>query len=417
MHRFIDGEDRMQQALLPHSLEDYVSEENPVRVVEAFIDELELGALGFEGVQPASTGRPAYHPSTLLKIYLYGYLNRVQSSRRLEREAQRNIELMWLVGRLAPDFKTIADFRRDNGAAIRAVCGQFVELCRRLKLFTRAVVAIDGSKFKAVNNRDKNYTVAKVTGRMEQVEASIVRYLRALDRADREESDVAEAKSVRLKEKIAGLRRQMQALKVMEQTVQDAPDRQVSLSDPDARSMATSGKGTATVGYNVQIAVDAEHHLIVAHEVINQGYDRHQLAPMAFKAQQATGCEQLTALADRGYFTGDQVLSCESTGVAPIVPKTLTSSGAKRGFFTRQDFIYDAEHDHYTCPAGAKLTKAKRRAATTEDHEFFRHLSACFTCPLKSRCTPTKLRRIKRWVNEDVLDRMQDRLERLRPAH
>jgi transposase len=416
MHRFIDGEDRKQRTLLPNSLEDYVSEENPVRVIEIFIDELDLAAVGFAGVTPAATGRPAYHPSTLLKIYLYGYLNRLQSSRRLEREAQRNIELMWLTGRLAPDFKTIADFRKDNGAAIRAVCGQFVALCRRLKLFTHAVVAIDGSKFKAVNNRDKNYTVAKVTGRMEQVDASIVRYLRALDQADREESDVAEAKSARLKEKIAGLRRQMQALKLMEQTVQDAPDQQVSLTDPDARSMATSGKGTATVGYNVQIAVDAEHHLIVAHEVTNQGYDRHQLAPMAFKAQQATGCEQITALADRGYFNGDQVLSCEATGVAPVVPKTLTSNGAKRGFFTRQDFIYDAEHDHYTCPAGAKLTKAKRRADHTEDFDFYRHLSACFTCPLKPRCTPTKLRRIKRWENEDVLDRMQDRLDRMPEA-
>src|ERR1700730_294724 len=279
MHRFIDGEDRMQQTLLPHCLEDYVGEENPVRVIEVFIEELDLAPLGFWGVTPATTGRPASHPSTLLKIYLYGYLNRLQSSRRLEREAQRNIELMWLVGRLAPDFKTIADFRKDNGAAIRAVCRQFVELCRRLGLFTRAVVAIDGSKFKAVNNRDKNYTVAKVTGRMEQVDASIARYLRALDQADREESDVAEAKSGRLKEKIAGLRRQMQALKAMEQTVQEAPDQQVSLTDSDARSMATSGKGTATVGYNVQIAVDAEHHLIVAHEVINQGTTATSLRP------------------------------------------------------------------------------------------------------------------------------------------
>src|ERR1700674_5192413 len=362
MHRFIDGEDRMQQTLLPNSLEDYVGEENPVRVIEVFIDELDLAALGFAGMTPAATGRPAYHPSTLLKIYLYGYLNRLQSSRRLEREAQRNIELMWLVGRF---------FRQDNGAAIRAVCRQFVELCRQLGLFTRAVVAIDGSKFKAVNNRDKNYTVAKVTGRMEQVDASIARYLRALDRADREENDVAEAKTTRIKDKIAGLRRQMQALKAVQQTVQDAPDQQVSLTDPDARSMATSGKGTATVGCNVQIAVDAQHHLIVAHEVINQGYDRHQLAPMAFKAQEATGCEKVTALADRGYFSGDQVLSCEGTGVAPVVPKTLTSSGTKRGFFTRQDFIYDAEHDHYTCPAGAKLTKIHRRADHTENIETF----------------------------------------------
>src|SRR3954454_14352347 len=206
MHRFIDGEDRLQQTLLPNSLEDYVSEENPVRVVEVFIDELDLAGLGFSGMRPAATGRPAYHPSTLLKIYLYGYLNRIQSSRRLEREAQRNVELMWLTERLAPDFKTIADFRKDNGVAIRAVCAQFVGLCRLLKLFTHAVVAIDGSKFKAVNNRDKNDTVVKVTGRMEQVEASIARYLRALDRTDREERDIAEAKSVRLKEKMAGLR-------------------------------------------------------------------------------------------------------------------------------------------------------------------------------------------------------------------
>ncbi len=371
MHRFIDGEDRRQQALLPHSLEDYVGEENPVRVIEVFIDELDLADLGFSGMTPAATGRPAYHPSTLLKIYLYGYLNRVQSSRRLEREAQRNVELMWLTGRLAPDFKTIADFRKDNGASIRAVCGQFVALCRRLKLFTGAVVAIDGSKFKAVNNRDQNYTVAKVSGRMDQVNTSIARYLRALDRADREESDIAEAKSIRLKEKIADLRQQMQALKVMEQTVQNAPDQQVSLTDPDARSMATSGKGTATVGYNVQIAVDAEHHLIVAHEVINQGYDRHQLAPMAFKAQQAMGREQITVLADRGYFNGEQILSCEGTGVAPVVPKTLTSGGAKHGFFIRQDFIYDPEHDHYTCPSGRK---AHQSSSTRGSHRRLRPL-------------------------------------------
>src|ERR1700745_171276 len=414
--RFVAGQDRAQLMLLPECLDDFVGEDNPVRVVDAFIEELDLALLGFAGVVPEATGRPSYHPATLLKIYLYGYLNQVQSSRRLEREAQRNIELMWLVGRLAPDFKTIADFRKDNGTAIRAVCGQFVELCRRLKLFTHAVVAIDGSKFKAVNNRDKNYTIAKVTGRMEQVNAGIARYLRALDQAAREESDIAEAKSGRLKEKIAGLRRQMQALKAMEQTVQDAPDQQVSLTDPDARSMATSGRGTGVVGYNVQIAVDAEHHLIVAHEVTNQGHDRSHLAPMALKAQGTTGSKEITVLADRGYFSGDQVLACAGTGIAPIVPKTLTSSGTKRGFFTRQDFIYDAEHDHYTCPAGAKLTKAKRRADPREDFDFYRHLNACFTCPLRPRCTPTKLRRIKRWVNEDVLDRMQDRLARMPDA-
>jgi transposase len=416
MKRFVEGQDRSQLILLPDCLDDYVGEDNPVRIVDAFIDELDLAVLGFAGVVPEATGRPSYHPATLLKIYLYGYLNRVQSSRRLEREAQRNIELMWLTGRLAPDFKTIADFRKNNGVAIRAVCAQFVVLCRELGLFTRAVVAIDGSKFKAVNNRDKNYTVAKIIGRMEQVDASIARYLRALDRADREESDVAEAKSVRLKEKIAGLRRQMQSLKEMEQTVQDAPDQQVSLTDPDARSMATSGKGTATVGYNVQIAADAEHHLIVAHEVINQGYDRHQLAPMAFKAQQATGCEQITAVADRGYFNGDQVLACENTGVLPCVPKTLTSGNAKRGLFTGQDFIYNAEKDHYTCPAGEHLTRGLVRSDRRGDVDHYRHLTACFTCPLKPKCTLDKLKRIKRWQHEGVLDAMQARLDRMPDA-
>jgi len=406
----------MQPTLLPHCLEDYVDEENPVRVIEAFIDELDLAALGFTGMTPAATGRPAYHPSTLLKIYLYGYLNRIQSSRRLEREAQRNVELMWLTGRLAPDFKTIADFRRDNGMAIRAVCAQFVELCRRLKLFTLTVVAIDGSKFKAVNNRDKNYTVAKVVKRMEQVEASIARYLAALDRADREESDVAEAKTTRLKDKIAGLRRQMQDLQAMQQAVHEAPDQQVSLTDPDARSMATSGRGTGVVGYNVQLAVDVEHHLIVAHEVTNQGHDRHQLAPMAFKAQQATGCEQITALADRGYFNGDQVLACEGTGVAPVVPKTLTSGNTKRGLFTGQDFIYDAAKDHYTCPAGQHLTRGQARSDRAGDIDHYRHLTACSTCALKPRCTVEKAKRVKRWIHEGVLDAMQDRLDRMPEA-
>jgi len=406
----------MQQALLPHSLEDYVDEENPVRVIEVFIDELDLAALGFSGMTPAATGRPAYHPSTLLKIYLYGYLNRLQSSRRLEREAQRNIELMWLTGRLAPDFKTIADFRKDNGAAIRAVCGQFVELCRRLKLFTCAVVAIDGSKFKAVNNRDKNYTVAKVTGRMEQVNASIARYLRALDQADREESDIAEAKSGRLKEKIAGLRQQMLALKVMEQTVQDAPDHQVSLTDPDARSMATSGKGTATVGYNVQIAVDAEHHLIVAHDVTNVGSDRAQLTAMSRKARAASGCEEVTVLADRGYYNGDEVLACEGTGILPVIPKTQTSGNAKRGLFTVADFIYDAENDRYTCPAGEHLTKGKARSDRRDNIDHYRNLTACLTCALKPRCTPDKVKRLKRWEHESVLDKMQARLDHMPEA-
>ena len=354
--------------------------------------------------------------SAWLKIYIYGYLNRIQSSRRLERETQRNLELMWLTGRLGPDFKTIADFRRDNGPAIRAACAQFVVLCRSLNLFTRAVVAIDGSKFKAVNNRDKNFTVAKVAKRIEQVEASIARYLAALDRADRQDNDVAEARTSRLKEKIKGLRRQMQALKDMGQQVEAAPDQQISLTDPDARSMATSGKGTGIVGYNVQMAVEAEHHLIVAHEVTNVGNDRTQLLAMGQQAQDVMACEEITALADRGYFNGDEVLACEGTGVLPCVPKTLTSGNTKRGLFTGQDFVYDAEHDHYTCPAGQHLTKGKVRSDRRDNIDHYRNLTACSACALKPRCTPDKHKRVKRWQHEDVLDQMQARLERMPEA-
>ena len=422
MKRFIEGEDRHQAALLPECLEDYVSDENPVRVIEAFIDELDLKALGFEGVMPEATGRPAYHPATLLKLYLYGYLNRIPSSRRLERESQRNIEVMWLTGRLMPDFKTIAEFRRNNGSAIRAVCTQFVTLCRRLNLFTKAIVAIDGSKFKAVNNRDKNFTKAKVEKRIEQVEASIGRYLDAMERADREDSDVAEAKTSRLKEKIEGLKRQMQYLKDMGKRVEAAPDHQVSLIDPDARSMATSGKGTGIVGYNVQVAVDAEHHLIVAHEVTNTGHDRSQLASMGKKALEATGNEEITALADRGYYDSEEVLACEGTGVLPYVPKTQTSNNPNRGLFSGQDFIYDATNDHYTCPAGEILTKGEVRSDRQHNVDKYRNLTACLSCELKPKCTPDspgtrgKIKYIKRWEHEGVLDKMQARLDHMPEA-
>jgi len=415
MHRFIDGEDRLQQTLLPHSLEDYVSEENPVRVIEVFIDELDLAALGFAGMTPAATGRPAYHPSTLLKIYLYGYLNRVQSSRRLEREALRNIEVMWLTGRLSPDFKTIADFRKDNGAAIRAVCRQFVVLCRRLALFGQAIAAIDGSKFKAVNNRDKNFTKTKLKKRMEQVEASIARYLQALDTADRQEGEVAEVKSIRVKEKIAALREQMRAFQGLEKELLTTPDQQISLTDPDARSMATSGRGSGIVGYNVQTAVDAKHHLIVAHEVTNVGNDRAQLSKMADQAKTAMGTDTLDVLADRGYFKGEEILACETIGVTPFVPKTLTSEAKAQGRFGKQDFIYQAETDTYRCPADERLT----RHFTSVENGMDLHVywtTACPACPLKPQCTTGTERRIKRWEHEAVIDAMQERLDRMPDA-
>ena len=413
MGRFVEEQDRRQDFLLPASLDDYIAEDNPVRVVEAFIDELDLVAVGFTGATPAQTGRPAYHPSTMLKIYLHGYLNKVQSSRRLEREAQRNIELMWLTGRLAPDFKTIANFRRDNGDAIRAVCSRFVVLCQWLSLFGQATVAVDGRKFKAVNNRDRNYTEHKAAKRIEQVEASIERYLAALDRADREASDIPQARVEQIREKIAGLRGPMRFLKEMAAQVEAAPDHQVSLTDPDARSMNSSGRGTGIVGYNLQAAVDTEHHLIVAHEVVNEGNDRAQLAPMSRQAQAAIAAPEITVLADRGYMNGEQVLECEGTGVLPCVPRTDTSGKAQRGLFTKADFVYDTDHDRYTCPAGEHLTRSRTRSDHHGDIDHYRNLSACHRSAMRPRCTTEQVKRVKRWKHEAVIDAMQRRLDQL----
>lgn len=352
MKRFIEGESRSQITLLPECLDDYIAEDNPVRAVEAFIDGLDLGSLGFAGVAPAVTGRPSYHPSVLLKLYLYGYLNRIQSSRRLERESQRNVELMWLTGKLSPDFKTIADFRHDNGQAIRNVCREFVLLCRRLDLFTQAIVAIDGSKFKAVNNRDKNFTSHKLEQRMKQIDDSIERYLNALDTADRTQPVEAEAKTAHLQKKLVKLRQQMQSLREIEQTLKQQPDGQLSQTDPDARSMATSGRGTGMVGYNVQTAVDAKHHLIVAHEVTNVGHDRTQLANMAFQSRDAIGSNTLEVIADSGYYKGPEILVCEQAGIATFVPRTMTSDNKAHGRYDKRDFVYIEQDNEYLCPAG-----------------------------------------------------------------
>jgi transposase len=410
MKRFIQGEHRSQAILLPECLDDYITETNPVRVVDVFVDELNLAQLGFDGVNPAMTGRPSYHPSVLLKIYIYGYLNRIQSSRRLEREAQRNIELMWLTNRLAPDFKTIANFRLDNGKAIRQVCKQFIELCRRMHLFTEAVVAVDGSKFKAVNSRDKCFTQAKIKFRLKQVEAHINQYLKDLDQADQHESHQPTIKTVRLSERLAELKEQMQALQTIEAQSQTTPDKQVVLTDPDARFMATSKSGSGMVAYNVQTAVDTQHHLIVAHEVTNQSTDRGQLTNMSVQAQQAMGVNQITAYADKGYFNSEEILTSTQSDVIPLVPKPRTSINRAAGLYDRQFFIYQADKDEYRCPANQALIK---RFTSNEKgkvmHTYWS--SSCKRCALKSQCTPSAQRRIKRWEHEEVLDAMQSRLD------
>jgi transposase len=406
MKRFVDSVDRSQGLLLPDRLEDYVHEDNPVRVVDAFVEALDLSLLGFDAINRVAGGRPAYHPAALLKIYIYGYLNRIQSSRRLEREAQRNLELIWLTGRLAPDFKTIADFRKDNGGAITAVCSQFIALCRNMKVFSHAIVAIDGSKLKAVNSRDRNFTAGKIVGRRKQLEESVARYLAELDRADRDANLLPEGRVSNLKHKLATVREQMNKLDAIERKLLDTPDHQISLTDPDARSMTSSGRGTGTVGYNVQAAVDAKHHLIVAHDVTNVGNDRGQLSTMAKKARDALGTEHMTALADRGYFNAPEILACEQAGIIPLVPKPLTSNSKAEGRFDKRDFVYDPETDEYACPAGER---AIHRFATEENgltlHKYWP--SACPRCPMKAKCTTASYRRVTRWEHEHVLETMQ----------
>ena len=411
MKRYILGLDRGQSTLFPERLDDWIDENNPVRVVDIFVDELDIGDLGFRRNIPEATGRPGYHPSVLLKLYIYGYLNQVQSSRRLEREAGRNIEVMWLTGRLAPDHKTIADFRKDNGRAIRNVCSQFVSLCRRLNLFADGSVAIDGSKFKAVNNRGRNFTQAKMKRRMAQIEESVDRYLHQLDSADRQQrSPSREARAVRLNEKIAKLRQEMQRLEKLEVRRLSSPDQQISLTDPDARSMATSGRGSGVVGYNVQAAADTKHHLIVAHKVTNIGNDRSQLSPMSKRTRDVLETDELEVVADRGFYSGEEILTCAQAGITVTLPKPMTSGNRSKGRFVKADFRYVKEEDVYICPAGKRLTY---RFTTEEDGLMLRRYwtNVCQSCAIKERCTSGKERRITRWEEEHVLEAVQQRLD------
>ena len=406
MSGFIQGEARAQVTLFPEQLDDYVSEDNATRVIDVFIDGIDLSAMGFK-TNPAATGRPAYHPETMLKLYVYGYLNRIQSSRRLEREAGRNVELMWLLGRLAPDFKTIADFRKDNTKAIRSVCREFVLICRKLNFFTETLVAIDGSKFKADNHRDRNYTQAKLKRRLELIDESIERYLGQIASADRLDDAVAKGKTERLESKIEKLKKEIERLNEIEKQLQATPDKQISLTDPDARSMISGGNGI--VGYNVQTAVDAKNHLIVAHEVTNIGNDRAQLTNMATQAKEALGVDALTAVADRGYYNGEEIKNCKEADIEVYLPKSETSGNQAKGLFGKRDFIYNPDEDEYACPAGER---AIYRFSREEKGKLIRRYwaSACTRCEIKSQCTTGKYRRISRWEHEAVLDDLEDRM-------
>ena len=407
MTGFIEGEARIQATLFPELLDDYIHKDNSVRVIDVFVDNLDLAQLEFKTVS-AKTGRPGYHPSIMLKLFLYGYLNRIQSSRRLERETGRNVELMWLLSRLTPDFKTIADFRKNNGKGIKNTCKSFIDLCRQLNMFTDAVVAIDGSKFKAVNSKENNYTPKKLQFHIDRVEKHIEGYLQRLDAADKEEKVEADGRSIQ--DKITWLKNRLAQLKDMDDTVRKHPDKQVSTTDPDSRLMKTQGM-TRSVCYNVQTAVDTKNHLIVAHEVTNTP-DRGQLYKVGQQAQVALNNKEITVIADKGYYSGQDIKDTQDAGMTALVPKGDTSGSEKKGIFNRSQFEYDEEQDRYICPAKQDLSY---RFTTVEKglslKKYWAYDPTCRACSMKSQCSKSKQsRRITRWVHQERLEQMEELL-------
>src|SRR5438552_2854550 len=413
---YIRGANRNQVILFPESVEDYITEDNPVRFIDAFVSSLDLAAMGFNRAQPAETGRPAYDPGDLLRLYLYGYLNRVRSSRMLERETKVNLEVMWLLGKLSPDFKTIADFRRDNLKAIKQVCREFTLLCRKLKLFGGELVAIDGSKFKAVNNRRRNFSPERLRRAIQALDEKIGSYLSSLDEADAAEPDPDEPgpSAAELGAKIKTLQERKAKYQALQTDLKANGAKQVSLTDADARSMVMH-HGSTEVGYNVQTVVDEKHHLIVEHEVTNDPTDHAHLAEMALRAKATLAVEKLEVVADMGYYDGAEVKQCAQAGITTYIPKPITSVNRKRGLFIKQDFVYDEVQACYRCPQGEELTY---RYESFEQGRQIRYYttSKCLTCPIKHRCTTNQRgRRITRWVDEKCLEDMARRV-RARPG-
>lgn len=423
MSGFVQGLHRRQRILFPDSLDDYVSEENPVRFIDAFVDSLELGTMGFCHAEPMETGRPPYNPADLLKLYLYGYLNKVRSTRKLERECQRNIEVIWLMRRLAPDFKTIADFRKDNADRIRPVFRELVALCKRLDLLDTDLVAIDGSKFKALNSPKRHFTPRSLQESLATLDEKVARYLRELDENDEKEAHEEHLPSrVRdLKKKIAELREKKEQQAALLSRMESTGETEVSLTDPDCRSMWTHG--VVDLCYNTQIAVEAKHKLIVEYDVSNHASDDGELAQMAIRAREALGVEQLRVTADKGYYSGAQVQRCVENGITPYIPEMdVRSAAAKRNdlsvAFTLDKFQYDAASDTIVCPTGQRLTPTGPgihvrwglRSATRRAQVY--RTDACFRCPhYMGECTKNpKGRHIVRTEFDTAMEAMRERM-------
>jgi transposase/IS5 family transposase len=404
----ITGHDRSQTLLLPESLDDYVGPENPVRFIEAFVDSLDLAEAGFARVQSKPNGRPGYAPADLLKLYVYGYLNRVRSSRRLEAETHRNVEVIWLLRQLKPDFKTIADFRRDNHQAFRPVFRQFVLLCRQLDLFGKELIAVDGTRIKAVNNKDRNFTRASLTEFIRLADAKLDDYLKRLEANDATEAGTAGSRVKNLAEKIAAVRGRRDRCKAMLAELDQSGDSQISLTDPDSRAMA--GHTHVAVGYNVQVAVDAKHKLIVEQQVTNQVLDLGLLTETAKPAREILGVETIEVVADRGYFKAEDIEACEKAGMTPYVPRPQRGPSVRAGRFRKDEFQYDEASDSYLCPAMQRLAAYSVSSQRELKRFHYANRLACDGCELRPRCTSGSFRIVSRLENEAVLDRMQARL-------
>jgi len=404
----IAGHDRSQTLLLPEAVDDYVGPENPVRFIDAFVDGLDLAEAGFAGVAAKPTGRPGYAPKDLLKLYIYGYLNRVRSSRRLEAETHRNIEVIWLLRHLKPDFKTIADFRSDNRNAFRLVFRQFVLLCRELDLFGRELLAVDGTRIKAVNNKDRNFTRASLAKFIELADAKLNDYLQRLDQGDASEAKIGGARVKNLAEKIAAVRERRTRCKEMLAELDRTGEDQISLTDPDSRAMAAHTR--VAVGYNVQVAVDAKHKLIVEQQVTNQVVDMGLLKQTAEPAKEVLGVATIDATADKGYFKIEDIEACEKAGIVPYVPRPQRGPSVAAGLFRKDEFTYDAASDHYVCPAGQHLHPYSSSVLRGLKKTNYVNKLACDDCKIRTRCTEGKFRAVSRLENEAVLDRMAARL-------
>ena len=402
---YITGRDRSQGLLLPESLEEYIGRDHAVRFLDAFVDGLDLAGCGFGRTKPADTGRPPFSPGDLLKLYLWGYLNQTRSSRRLERECARNLEVIWLMHKLQPDFKTIADFRKDNAKAFKMVFRQFNLLCRELDLFGRELVAIDGTKLKAVNNPARNHNKSKLRDLLGRIDERLEEYLGAMDEADNREQSTGAGNVHEIQKKIEALReRQRQHQEALEK-LERSGGAEASLTDPDSRNIWKSG-----IGYNAQIAVDDKHKLIVAQDVVNDKTDHWQLAPMAQAAREELGVERIKAVADGGYYEHNNIAQCEANGVEAYVPRASKGRAAAAGRFEKMQFHYDAAHDTYTCPAGTTLGFESRTLKDGELHFLYSNARACRQCPFKAQCTTESYRRIMRWEGEAALDRMHARV-------